>query len=713
MSIRLRHLRVRAVTPAGLYGCDIAFGDGLNVIHAPNSSGKSLCLMSVLYALGLEGAFTSRQAPPLPPALTEALRDMHGETQPVVQSWVELEIGNAAGELVTVRRAVKDSARDHRLVTVTNGPALSGTVDAEATKQDYYVRRSGAAQDEAGFHRFLADEFLDLQLPEVPRFDGSRGPLYLECLVPAFFVEQKAGWRGVQLRMPTYLGIRDLSRRVLEFILGLDVAQKEIDRQRLLDQRRELSEKWSRIREAHFVALRSHRARVSGVPESAVPSLGGLHVPELHVLGDGQQWTAIGTAEAALATQLDDLVHHEIPTVAEVADALEAKLIELRELLQNASVRYRAVELEVQSQHEEIRAVDRRLRSIAVDLKRNQETKKLLDMGSDVLVPLGDSACPTCGQSVTDSLLPQDPEDVPMTLEGNIDYLKGQAKLFEDVRGDAAATLQAQLERREAIRADTVSLRRDIRATTESLNADGRQPSIEAVRQRLRVEDRLEEISQARGQFSRMLQELGTLADKFRDVEADISRLGPAGPTESDKSVLSEIQASVQEQLRAYRFSSVPPQEVQISDTLYRPVHDGFDLTFDVSASDMIRVIWAYLLAVLDAGSRAGGNHPGLLIFDEPRQQGARVESFIALLEHASTTASGDRQIIFATSEDEAETVDRIRELAGSFIEFDGVLLRPVSNNSDNVEAVAPEDSGDGSTLTEEQGSDGVMDDVD
>ena len=694
MRLRLHHLRVRALTSVGLFGCDIKFGSGLNVIHAPNTSGKSLCLMSVLYALGLEGAFTSRQTPPLPPALLDALRDPQGTTQPVVQSWVELEISNAAGEIVTIRRAVKDSARDHRLITVTRGAALTEPSDDEQVKQDYYVRRAGAAQDAAGFHRFLVEDFLGIQLPEVPRFDGRSGPLYLECLVPAFFVEQKTGWRGVQLRMPTYLGIRDVSRRALEFILGLDVARKEIDRQGLIDQRRELTEKWSRIREAHVVALRTHRARISGVPDTAVPSLGGLHVPVLHTLNEGQEWKLAGTVESDLNSQLDDLVHREIPTVSEVAETLEAKLVELRETLQNSSVRYRAAELEVQSQQEEIRAIDRRLRSIAVDLKRNREAKKLLDMGSDGLVSFADSSCPTCGQSVTDSLLPQDPDDVPMTLDGNIEYLKGQANLFEDVREDAQATLQAQLERRESIRADTVSLRRDIRATKESLNADGRQPSIEAVRQRLQIEDRLDEIAQAKGQFATMLEELGTLADQFRDIEAEISRLGPAGPTESDKRLLSEMQVSIQEQLRAYRFSSVPAEEVQLSDTLYRPVHDGFDLTFDVSASDMIRVIWAYLLAVLDAGSRAGGNHIGLLIFDEPRQQGARVESFVALLEHASTTASDDRQVIFATSEDEEDAVERIRALAATFVEFDGVVLRPIPDNQNGNESVDSEGTG-------------------
>ena len=39
----------------GLYGTDIAFAPGLNVIRAPNTSGKSTCIQAIIYALGLEG----------------------------------------------------------------------------------------------------------------------------------------------------------------------------------------------------------------------------------------------------------------------------------------------------------------------------------------------------------------------------------------------------------------------------------------------------------------------------------------------------------------------------------------------------------------------------------------------------------------------------------------------------------------------------------
>ncbi len=63
--------------------------------------------------------------------------------------------------------------------------------------------------------------------------DGSEGPLYLECLFPYFFVEQKHGWSGVQARIPTYLGIQDVSKRSAEFILDLDAMDMILEVQRI------------------------------------------------------------------------------------------------------------------------------------------------------------------------------------------------------------------------------------------------------------------------------------------------------------------------------------------------------------------------------------------------------------------------------------------------------------------------------------------------
>ena len=104
------------------------------------------------------------------------------------------------------------------------------------------------------------------------------------------------------------------------------------------------------------------------------------------------------------------------------------------------------------------------------------------------------------------------------------------------------------------------------------------------------------------------------------------------------------------------------PDEIDIDRSPYRPTHEGFDLGFDLSASDMIRVIWAYLFGILDVGREETGNHLGLLIFDEPRQQETARASYQALLANASTSGLGGAQIIFATSEPSQSLLTMLRD---------------------------------------------------
>ena len=163
MTLRFRHLRLRAETGSGTFGADIPFAPGLNVLWADNTKGKSTCLQGLLYALGLERMLSPRREIPLTYVMTSHLEDPDTGTQhPILESSVFLEMENAQGEIVTVRRGIK-SAADKRLVTVFQGPLLSQP-EGQYVQEDYFVLDPGAAQREAGFHRMFA-AFLAWDLP--------------------------------------------------------------------------------------------------------------------------------------------------------------------------------------------------------------------------------------------------------------------------------------------------------------------------------------------------------------------------------------------------------------------------------------------------------------------------------------------------------------------------------------------------------------------
>ncbi|HDR9881606.1 TPA: hypothetical protein QDE50_31790 [Burkholderia cenocepacia] len=81
------------------------------------------------------------------------------------------------------------------------------------------------------------------------------------------------------------------------------------------------------------------------------------------------------------------------------------------------------------------------------------------------------------------------------------------------------------------------------------------------------------------------------------------------------------------------------------------------NLTADSSASDFVRLIWNYLLALYQTSATRGfeGQHPGLILMDETGQHSMRSVNQRALLQQL--IARPGLQAIVAASFDEDESV--------------------------------------------------------
>jgi hypothetical protein len=116
MKLHINAFRATISTNRGPYGATVLFGDGLNVIRAENTSGKSALMNGMLYALGLEILVGKLGVEATKPVLW-GTGDYDGQTFNVLESFVEIEIANAADDVVTVRRYVagdmdtRDSSR--------------------------------------------------------------------------------------------------------------------------------------------------------------------------------------------------------------------------------------------------------------------------------------------------------------------------------------------------------------------------------------------------------------------------------------------------------------------------------------------------------------------------------------------------------------------------------------------------------------------------
>ncbi|MFA4987969.1 MAG: ATP-binding protein, partial [Candidatus Brocadiia bacterium] len=240
------------------------FARNLTIVRAKNSSGKSTLFNSLLYGLGMEELVGGRNEKVLPYAVKEHF-EYDGRRILVTASEVLLEIESRSGEVVTLRRAIRDSVRNPKLIEVFGVAHLTQGAELGEARPTY-VHDGGGAKHPEGFHRFL-ESFLGLSLPQVPTTNGGETKLYLQTVFAAMAVEQKRGWTDYIANIPFY-GIRDARTRVVEFLLGLGVFETNALRNRLNAESVEIDADWRKVYDELRREAAPLGAVIDGVPVS-------------------------------------------------------------------------------------------------------------------------------------------------------------------------------------------------------------------------------------------------------------------------------------------------------------------------------------------------------------------------------------------------------------------------------------------------------------
>ena len=84
-------------------------------------------------------------------------------------------------------------------------------------------------------------------------------------------------------------------------------------------------------------------------------------------------------------------------------------------------------------------------------------------------------------------------------------------------------------------------------------------------------------------------------------------------------------------------------------------------MKFGSSASDNIRAIWAYTLALLHTSIDTGGNHPQIIIYDEPAQHSIVTPDVISLF-NAIAEMPGNKQIILGITVNDSDLKNAVEE---------------------------------------------------
>lgn len=168
----------------------------------------------------------------------------------------------------------------------------------------------------------------------------------------------------------------------------------------------------------------------------------------------------------------------------------------------------------------------------------------------------------------------------------------------------------------------------------------------------------------------------------------DSLKLARKNAYEADRGlIICKLEGLIKANLTSFGFNPTSINSVSISQQTLRPEQEGYDIVAETSASDYIRIIWSYTLALLElAGIENDIKHGGFVVFDEPRQHEASKLSFSSLIRKASESNSFDGQVIFATSLDKDELDKACKELDMNVNYYDDYILTLPTSEDTNFD---------------------------
>ena len=658
--LRINRLRVEINTANGMYGIDESFKKGLNFVASKeNTCGKSSILAAIYYCLGLEqilGGVAGIGGKVLTSAFKNAIDD-NGKSWSVTESGAYLEISNGSEE-ITIYRNIKAENKDNRLITVYFSKyELIGNPKIQS--EDFYVNIQPAATSQRGFHAFL-DDFLHLNLPLVRTSDGSERKLYLQIVFSAMFIEQKHGWSDILSGMPIF-GIKESKKRVVEYILGLDTFKNEKERDRLNIIKTEIENEWEQLIKEIKRHAYSESCDIINIPmhPQVLSDKDLLRIAILTI-----EKTTIEEKSNQLKIEYDSLRQLK-PRVTDNFEALNTELSETEADILKFEEILRQLMQKLSGINEVIHRLTTDLQLICADIRNNEDAARLQKFGSEVSNgQISANICPTCKQQIQDNLLEANPCSGFMSIEENIRHLKAQKSMLEfslNSRKNTRDMLQKEKESYESrlltLRRLAQTLRSDLFTTTDT------EASETIILKKIEISRQIEQLSNLQDMFRTFLDNLSDLSEKWKDYLEQKSHLPKKGISEADMKKIALLKSHFIDNLRRYHYSSLSSFDgIEISEESLLPTIDGFDMKFDSSASDGIRTIWAFTLALLQVSIEKDGNHPGVIIFDEPAQQSIVSEDMNSFIRSVSEVSS-QSQIIMAITLNSHELINIIDEL--------------------------------------------------
>lgn len=685
--MKIRAVKLKIATARGEFGFKFEFSRGLTVIRGSNSSGKSTLYNTIIYGLGMEELIGGKGEKVLPYAVREYF--VQGDSRVTVESSeVLVELENSSGRGVTLRRAIRDPVRQPKLLEIFEGAHLTQGTEL-GTPWPTYLFDPGSAQKQEGFFQFL-EGFMGYQLPQVPATNGGMAKLYLQTIFAALAVEQKRGWTDYIANIP-FFGIRDARIRVTEFLLGLGVFERQAKRAALDADSMAIDSDWRAAYDTLRQAATANGIVIEGLSATPVSMFDPATV--LLVKSDGKTKTSLLDQVSQLRAEHSALgAKAEAYGKASGAEALQELEVASSEL-QRLSVLHERASTNLTLQRAALDDLRLLLAEASEDLERNKTALKLRNLGAQMEVELATDHCPTCHQAVNDTLLLGIVTGPQMDLNTNIDYLDSQRRMLQNQINGAVEEIR-QSEIAVADVATRLAATHDYRNSLRGDVSTGVAESRAIVRRQIQIELELSNLQAFNTQAEILVVALGEIANRMATNQADRRALPKEAYSDVDLSRISLFEKNFRGNASSFGYESAEIADIRISLDTLTPVLSELELreilrpkvqtslTADSSASDFVRLIWSYLLALYQTSATRGfeGQHPGLLLMDEPGQHSMRSASQRALLQ--LLIAQRGLQAIVAASFDENESVfkEATSGLEFQLIHWEGKVIQPLAS---------------------------------
>ncbi|MGJ0626134.1 hypothetical protein [Xenorhabdus bovienii] len=670
--LKINRLVIRTNTANGVFGADLGFTSGLNIISAENSFGKSTCIQSIIYALGLEGTLGPSRNNPLKSALTTKLRDENDKETTVILTKIYLEICNSVGKTITILRKSDDDAS--KIVSVFDGACETINVKKHT---DYFLKDPGSAQRERGFHYFL-NNFLNIIQPEVIKYDGTKTQLYLESMFCVNYVEQTRGWGGILNVTPTYLGIKDLSQNIIEYTLDLDIRDIRRKREVHLETKKNLEIKWQNT----LSDLESRSKTYSFFVSARIPEKLGIKTQvysdsDLYTLDSNENEVSLSKKISFLQLQLSSLTgkyKNDNSDINEEIEQLNKSLISHENIAANL-----IADLDINQQY--IESITKSINDTKESLRKYRDVEKLQELGSREKFRFIENICPTCDQPINHCLLPSTVDNQTLSIDNNIKYLEKTQSVFDSLLKSERVKIQRKEKTVNISNNKLRELRYEIKSLQRSLLSPMDSNVREIIRKEVELEKEIDNLLALSDLEKAKKTVLSSIVVDWQFADSLLHKLPYDGFSPRDRTKLSLLKNSFKSNLSDFGYKSTPIDLFELSTNTYKPSLDGVDIGSEASASDNIRVIWSYLysLLMLDTyDEKISTNHLGLLILDEPRQQETKDVSFQTFIKKASETFNKGKQIIIGTSEKYEELTRMLENLKVNLMHFDESIIRRI-----------------------------------